>query len=485
MIFFILFTRYVIATFLSAFFPQVTTQQGISGTWEGIIFAAYPIGMAITSVLAPTSILKWGTRTSVMIGLFTCGISTAMFGLVPDFVNFIGNSDVRVLQYLYTGAYFLNGFFGGLADTGVLILVSSKFKDDIGVVFATIGTVCGVGCMVGPLVGATFYACTNNAVWKFRLPFMLTGIVPILLCMLCPFTLPQVYTAEDADDAKDINGTDVMNSTNDTNNGGSDEESRSSTRQKQSRKGCSHALRVLSTPAVALSVCAIALSGTIVATLDPTLAFRLSTCKHNCTADGSAAHNVSSFPAWVDGHPAPFDLTEAEVAFFFTYSSITYVAVSIPIGWIVDRYQSNARVFKLIQAFGFFLLSLTFALLGPLRLPSAFGGVTVEHSMNSMYCAAIALILKGLGSATNNAAYPDMVIGIDENDDVLSAIMSGAWNAAYSIGWAFGPLLGGALYEAVQFDGFATIISAVSLLYALILLFAVSCCKDNRERDAP
>ena len=127
------------------------------------------------------------------------------------------------------------------------------------------------------------------------------------------------------------------------------------------------------------------------------------------------------------------------------------------------------------------LLSLTFALVGPLRLPETMGGSVVEHSLNNMYCVTAALVLKGLGSATNNAAYPDMIIGIDSDDDVLGAIFSGAWNAAYSVGWAFGPLIGGALYESLQFDGFATIVAAGSMVYAIILFAAVLCCKDDRH----
>ena len=71
-------------------------------------------------------------------------------------------------------------------------------------------------------------------------------------------------------------------------------------------------------------------------------------------------------------------------------------------------------------------------------------------------------------------------MGIPDDDDVLQAIMSGLWNAAYSIGWALGPLLGGGLYELLGFDGFSTVVAAVSLGYALILLIAIACCRDSR-----
>ena len=44
--------RYCIATFLSAFFTQVATAISINGIFNGVIFAAYPMGMAITSLFA-------------------------------------------------------------------------------------------------------------------------------------------------------------------------------------------------------------------------------------------------------------------------------------------------------------------------------------------------------------------------------------------------------------------------------------------------
>ena len=61
----VLFTRYCIATFLSSFFTPLATQMGISGTFNGAIFAAYPLGMAITSVFAPQLIERMGTRSAV------------------------------------------------------------------------------------------------------------------------------------------------------------------------------------------------------------------------------------------------------------------------------------------------------------------------------------------------------------------------------------------------------------------------------------
>ena len=70
----VLFVRYNIATFLSAFFGSSATLctaggDCISGTWQGLIFAAYPLGMALTSLFASQLVSRLGTRRAITFGL--------------------------------------------------------------------------------------------------------------------------------------------------------------------------------------------------------------------------------------------------------------------------------------------------------------------------------------------------------------------------------------------------------------------------------
>ena len=172
----------------------------------------------------------------------------------------------------------------------------------------------------------------------------------------------------------------------------------------------------------------IALSGTIVGTLDPTLQWRLSA--------------------------APFRFQPDGVSLFFFYSSVVYVLTATPIGRLVDSAKPSSRLYKLITATGFFVLFLSFFLLGPFR-PSAFynfghsKGVDdlFEDKLNNLPCTAIAVGIKGIGSALSNVAiYPDLVLNLPDNP-VLQATVTAWWNAAYAIGWAAGPILGGGLYD--------------------------------------
>ena len=75
-----------------------------------------------------------------------------------------------------------------------------------------------------------------------------------------------------------------------------------------------------------------------------------------------------------------------------------------------------------------------------------------------------------MGSSGNNAGYPDIAIGIDPSDGMRQATLAGLWNAAYAIGWAAGPLLGGALYGGFGFATFVTATGMLSLGYGIVMM---------------
>ena len=85
----VLFVRYNIATFLSAFFGSSATLCAdggdcISGTWQGLIFAAYPLGMALTSLFASQLVSRLGTRRAITFGLVAHLPAPASSPLTPD-----------------------------------------------------------------------------------------------------------------------------------------------------------------------------------------------------------------------------------------------------------------------------------------------------------------------------------------------------------------------------------------------------------------
>jgi len=408
----VFFSRYCVATALSSFFPQEAEQIGIGSTMLGIIFASYPAGIAITSILAPKFILSTGTRTVISASLVLTSTCSLIFGFAPDLCSKLNLSDKNT-TWFFLFMYFLNGLFGGFAECGTTILLGFEFKHRLGAVTAMIGTVCGLGCMAGPTVGGLIYGIGDvGPLQKFSLPFIFLSVLEFCLAFLCLF-----YFTEFRKEEEDPN----------------------------SAQGKKAEEKSILTPSRILTLGAIALSGTIVAALDPTLAYRLS--------------------------DDPFNYSASMVGVVFMISSVAYTATSVPVGWAIDQLPYDRLIYcstqcKRIQALGFFLLFICFAMLGPFAYPSDW------EFFDNIPCGYIAMIIKGLGSSGNNAGYPDLIIGLSENDEMLQARVSGLWNASYAFGWALGPFMGGILYDALEFDGFASIISIISLVYACVLIIA-------------
>jgi len=279
----------------------------------------------------------------------------------------------------------------------------------LGSTMATVGTFCGVGCMVGPSLGGVLYDWADTMAvgdwWHFLFPFLIFGVFTALLGVAVMVMFPNAKIASDEEAAP---------------------------------------IMAVMSPSVILGLVAVGISGTVVAAHDPTLDYRL-------------------------GKDSVFGESSTEVGLWFTFSSIVYTAISIPVGWIVDKYEGNSFVFKACISAGFFALFLGFALLGPMSLP----GVADTTAFDNLFWVAFAMTLKGIGSAVSvNPVYPDLMVGISEDDAMASATISGLWNAAYSVGWAAGPLIGGVLYDAEGFDGFSTWMALICLAYAVLMLAA-------------
>ena len=430
----VLFLRYAIATFLSAFFPQLAAPTfGMSGAFEGLIFTAFPVGITVTSLIAPPHIARWGARRSVAAGMLLTALFTALMGFVPDLCG--GDSASAGLLLAYLGS----GLLGSLADTGAIIAVGNRFRTCSGTAMASVGTVSGLGCMAGPPLGGLLYGMGGAAgsAAAFRLPFLALS----LLCALCGVATLALFPGpnDEKEAAEQAQGpTPAPEGASDTQEAADG-----------AFKGLSfHARRraALSVP-VQLTLFAIALNGLVVATLDPTLAYRLA--------------------------GAPFNFSASRVGAMFSISSVAYVATSVPVGWVVDRHESNPGVYKLVQSTGFFALFVTFALLGPVQCPGLqHTNTAVADALSNPVVVVAAMLLKGLGSSGNNAGFPDLVVGIDPDDEMLRATIAGWWNAVYAVGWALGPLLGGALYGRWGFATFATTVSLLCLGFAVLLAVA-------------
>eukprot|EP00494_Astrolonche_serrata_P023238 UN23496 len=242
-----------------------------------------------------------------------------LFGFTPDLKNYFGFSDdIEILFFVIF--FFLNGCFGGFIETGTTITLTHEFKHRIAVVTAGIGTFCGIGCMIGPPLGGVLYDAGggDNSNSGFRLPFIvLAGFEMVLALVVAVFF--KELKQEDEEDT--TTGTAVHTG--------------SQIQAVEEEKSVYTTSRML-------TLGAIALNGTIVATLDPTLTYRL--------------------------QEKPFHYSSYMIGIVFMASSISYTLVSIPVGWLIDLLPMDnviysSRSCKYVQGAGFFSLTVCFMML--------------------------------------------------------------------------------------------------------------------------
>ena len=409
----VLFSRYVIATFLSAFFPVYAEDNGISGTFSGLIFAAFPLGITLTSFIGSSRIKAWGVRTSVCIGMVNTAVFTLAFGMTPFFFK-----DPDVQKWFFLLFYFLGGLGGALAENACIILANYRFRENIGAVSASIGTVSGLGCMAGPPMGGVLYdygGATGMAAFFF--PFLVFSITPFLINLMVPCLLTREVVTAGGDQG--ISG---------------------------KRMKLPTTCEVLTFPRT-ISLVAIAMNGAIVATLDPTLEYRL--------------------------EDEPINYSASMTGLVFMASSIAYTLTSIPVGMSLDRNPANGCLFKSVQAFGFIMLAVCFIVLGPLDINGS------DAAFNNIPSIWAAMVLKGIGSSGNNAGYPDLILGVADDDEGMHSKISALWNAAYAIGWALGPLAGGLLYEWIGFRGYASVCALLAVAMAAVLFITSNPCGEH------
>ena len=435
----VMFTRFAIATMLTSFFATVCTYHGISAAVNGLIMSTYPIGVTAGSLISASFILRFGTRMCVATGLSLTGLFMMLFGLVPDILGL--SASPRTIAVGFGLAYLLSGLTGAVSETACIALCGRKFQDRVGSVMVAVGNACGLGCMLGPPVGGWLYEYGNlDPAWRFRLPFGFVMALALLMAAISVCVLPNDRIVE-----------------------------------SKVSSGLSDIMDVL-TPNVVLTVIALALNGGVVASLDPTLAYRL-------------------------GAP-PFSFNSAMVGIYFMYSSVAYILVGILLGPLIDRFSKVPSALKLIQAVCFFILFVSFALMGPLL----FLPISIKIAINTSHPAMIvAMVLKGIGSAGNTAAYPDLIADAGDTPEA-SAALSSLYNGGYAFGWAGGELLGGVIFSAMHdaaqwslrtlkmptsflsgngagFDMYATAMAMTSVIYGCVLCFGACGTKAQKHRQ--
>ena len=409
----VLLMRYMVCTFLAGFFPVYAENKlGLTALGTAFVIAAYPIGMSITSFIAPSLIRKMGTRNATLIGLCATIFFTMLLGLVPSMTSSKGG---QIALFVIT--YSLNGLCGAFAETASIIMIGAKFKDRSASAMVGVNIASTIGCSLGPLVGGVFHDLPSHEDWKFRLPCFVLAALPITVLIALPWFMPNEHiSGEESSEASppaevtSVSPLDIAvaplpttpNADGSTtpamaytpgqqgpaaadpniNSPGSNSESflkrRAAASAASHRGGLCPSWLSLS---VTLGLISYGLASLLVGTLDYSADIKLAA--------------------------PPLRLCAATVGSLFTVSSLLGACVSIPSGPLADKFQHNSRVCKLVTAGGFAGIGLGFALLGPFSWESIGVG-----SATSRGCKGSSPPPPGLLSLAESmaAAYAGMII---------------------------------------------------------------------------
>ena len=477
---FLLGCQYATNAFPVSFFPAFADDLGFHSMTTGLILAAYPLGMSISSQVAPLIIWRIGTRNTCVLGLSVMAPIIACFGFVPDVAD--GNDARGVLFFL---VQFFAGMCGALPETTCFIMIGSKFKEHSAAAMVGANLACTVGAAIGPLLGASFYELPSDEAWQFRLPGLAVAAMPVLLTFAVPCFMANEHLGRDdpADqpettkkkvtwkqwfDEARLDPFAPMPKEQDLQDmvrwGGDQLGMAARPAVAAANRGLANARAFLATPPSEFAAAAeVAARKAACLALEEATSCGASICPSWMTCSvflalastllGSALVGTLDSTLSLRLAAVPLVLCYTQISTTWTVSSFVGAGISLLLIPITERVKDNSRKCKLVTAFGYFVMGFGFLILAPMSA-AALGGSSTSTLAPADSAAVIypAMILKSIGNVIAQlCVYPDLMLNVPD-DAFLEARVTATYSAMYSLGWAVGPLLGSGLYV-----GFASV----------------------------
>ncbi|KAK3759178.1 hypothetical protein RRG08_028138 [Elysia crispata] len=167
------------------FFPHEAAKKGTSSTLVGLIFSVFEFVVTVASPVFGRYMVHFGPNWLFLAGLFLSGSATVVFGLLhmcPAGSAFVALSIVvRAMEAL--------GF--AATSTSFVTTLCYFFPNNYASVYAFGCSLCSLGSMLGPPIGAVFYE-----IGGFGLPFYIMGGVTLILEPVLIPLLPDIKASE-------------------------------------------------------------------------------------------------------------------------------------------------------------------------------------------------------------------------------------------------------------------------------------------------
>eukprot|EP00937_MAST-01D_sp_MAST-1D-sp2_P007737 g7737.t1 len=482
----VLATQWTLMTVMSSFMPLSPPAIIFSSEVTGVIFACFPLGVAVSAPFVGRFLRRFGSRAVLTYGCVLMAIFIALFGAVPLAVS------GRAARWPFMAAAFLYGATSALAESGVYAVLECEFRETLGELLATTEVAAGAGAAIGPFMGGALYdafAGASDEV-QFFAPFAVAAALPLAGAVAVQLCVPGLRAQ--AADALAIEER-------------AKRESRELALEQMHAEAAESARRlVLAGGGTAAAVGGAggspepAAPGAGRAGSPPrspwrrtekvyqrkrllAVPFFVTVLSSICgSALGPTLEKRTAAP--------PFGMSSMETGMLYLAASVTYMAASVPIGRAIDAPRRKYTLPNPLMAGGLVVLALSFLLAGPVR--------GLRSALDNYPVLVFATLLQGVGWAlTVVPTLPAMMVYVPKNDELAASSTTGLWVSAYAVGSAIGPLLGAGLIsadlgvlcdvaeggagetaamalaaqEAHCFDGFA-VVMAMMLVVALLLL---------------
>ncbi|CAH1186556.1 unnamed protein product [Phyllotreta striolata] len=172
------FMCYCSMSIMAPFYPQEAANRGMTQSMAGFVFGYFALVIFLSSPIFGKLCPKLGVKFLFIVGLFTSGVCTVIFGTLHHIQDYSG---FTVLSFVIRGFAALGS---SAYSTAAYVIVVNMFPDNAGAIRGVLETFVGLGLCAGPGIGGVLFD-----IGGFGLPFYVVGVFLVLIAPLNIFTL--------------------------------------------------------------------------------------------------------------------------------------------------------------------------------------------------------------------------------------------------------------------------------------------------------
>ncbi|CAI2368539.1 unnamed protein product [Moneuplotes crassus] len=395
------------------FVPLEFSRYDIKPSTFGYIFAIFSVAAMIGSLVIGKLMIIFGRKVILLLGICSMGVCMSVFSSIAYFEN----STLVVLMLL--ASRFLQGFASSMIQTTCYAIISVCYDEDKQKYLGYFEGAQGLGCMIGPAIGAILYSF-----YGFNGTFYFLGGSLVLMCPLLYFQIPNTINKNDDLEEDMINDEVILDN-------------------NQVIQDVPTYTSLLKRKVFLLSALCGGLSYASVCYFEPILPIRLK----------------------------DVGLSQTAILYFFCIAPFSYLLLSLTIPYLTSKFTP-----KMIITTTIFLCGIGQFFIGPSPfLPDnlflmAFGQFAQGSTSIFFLILALPVMIKDAEDR-----YPTY-------KTYASDLSSGVFNFSLSLGQTLSPIYSTNLTEIIGFQNVCTTVAIAFIVYSLIYyIFCIAIVEEPKE----